>query len=207
MTLFEVGVVVAVVMILFVVFASVIFRPKPHKISIISCVNNLKQQVLAFKLWAGDNNDTYPMGVSVTNGGSMELVLKGNVVATFLAMSNELSTPKTLFCVEDDSRSSINNFGGLSNSNVSYFINADMTNEANPQMIVTGDSDLVLGGKILKPGLASLWTNDPVAWSGKRHEGGGNLGMADGSVQSTTSVSLRTYLQQTGLATNRFALP
>ena len=60
---------------------------------------------------------------------------------------------------------------------------------------------------MLRPGLVSLWTNDPVAWSATRHNKSGNIGLADGSVQSTTSGSLRTYLQQTGLATNRFALP
>ena len=206
MTLFEVGVIVAVVMILFVVFAPVIFRAKPHRSSRIGCTNNLKQNLLSFKLWAGDNNDTLPMGVSVAKGGSMELVAAGDVVTTFLVMSNELSTPKLLICPDDAGRSSAIDFGGLSNSNISYFVSADMTNDLNPQMILTGDSDLMLGGKMLKPGLVSLGTNAPVAW-GSRHSSGGNLGLADGSVQSTTSASLRTYLQQTGLATNRFALP
>ena len=205
MTLFEVGVVVAVVMILFVVFAPVVFRP--HRSSRIGCVNNLKQIWLAAKVWAGDNNDTLPMGISVTNGGSMELVATGNVIATFLVMSNELGTARIVFCPDDTSRFSTNDYGGLSNSNISFFISADMTNDSNPQMILTGDSDLMLGGKMLKPGLASLWTNDPVAWSTTRHNKSGNIGLADGSVQSTTSGSLRTYLQQTGLATNRFALP
>ena len=206
MTLFEVGVIVAVVMIFFVLFAPAFFGP--HRIiSRIGCANNVKQELLAFKIWAGDNNDTLPMGISVTNGGSMEMVATGNVAFTFLVMSNELSTPKVLFCPDDPSRFSTNDFGGLSNSNISYFISADMTNDANPQMLLTGDSDLALGGKMLRPGLVSLWTNDPVVWSTTRHNKSGNLGMADGSVQSTTSGSLRTYLQQTGLATNRFALP
>ena len=86
MTLFEVGVVVAVVMILFVVFAPVVFRPKPHRYSGISCANNIKQVRLAYLIWAGDNGDIFPTGISVTNGGSMELVATGNVVSTFLAM-------------------------------------------------------------------------------------------------------------------------
>ena len=207
MTLFEVGVIVAVVMIFFVLFAPAIFRPQPRRYPGIACINNLKQEVLSFKLWAGDNRDILPMGISVTNGGSMELVATGNVASTFLAMSNELSTPKILFCPDDTSHFLTNNFGGLCNSNISYFVSADMTNDANPQMILSGDSDLMLGGKMLKPGLASLWTNDSVAWSTTRHNKYGNIGLADGSVQSTTSGSLRTYLQQTGLATNRFALP
>ena len=147
------------------------------------------------------------MGISVTNGGSMEMVAAGNVVATFLAMSNELSTPRVLFCPDNTSHFFTNDFSGLSNSNISYFVSADTTNDSNPQMILSGDSDLMLGAKMLKPGLVSLWTNDPVAWSSTRHNKSGNLGLADGSVQSTTRGDLKTYLQKTGLATNRFALP
>ena len=67
----------------------------------INCVSNLKQIGIAYRLWEGDNNDKYPMLVSVTNGGAMELVATGNVAACFQVMSNELSTPKILLCPED----------------------------------------------------------------------------------------------------------
>ena len=43
-----------------------------------NCCNNLKQIGLAFRIWAGDNNDKYPMSVFLTNGGAMEAVLNGN---------------------------------------------------------------------------------------------------------------------------------
>ena len=203
MTLFEVGIVVAVVLILAVVFLSrTASSYSPENV----CINNLKQVNLSFKLWAGDNNDIYPMGGFATNGGSMEMVATGNVVATFLVMSNELITPRILFCPADTRRFAANNFGGLANSNLSYFVSADMTNDADPQMIVTGDSDWMLGGKLLKPGLVSLWTNDPVAW-GIRHPKSEHLGMADGSVQTVTTANLRNQLKQTSFVTNRFALP
>ena len=206
MTLFEVGIVVAVVIILFVVLAPNLFNHQTRS-SRIGCVNNLKQIGLSYRIWAGDNNDILPMGISVTNGGSMEIVATGNVAYTFLVMSNELSTSRILLCPDDTTRFYTNNFGGLSNSNISYFVGVDVTNSDNPQMILSGDSDLLVGGKLLKPGFAAIWTNDPVAWSGTRHPRSGNLGLADGSVQSTIISSLRTFLHQTGLATNRFALP
>ncbi len=206
MTLFEVGIVVAVVLIFLAVFLPMIGRPR-RSYSGIACVNNLKQVSLAFKIWAGDNGDILPMGISVTNGGSLELVATGNVVSTFQVMSNELGTPKVLLCPQDLARFGVNNFGGLSTSNISYFVSADMTNDMNPQMILVGDSDLMRGGKTLKLGLAALWTNDPVAWSGKRHSKAGNIGLADGSVADTSTPRLHIFLQQTSLATNRFAIP
>jgi hypothetical protein len=49
-------------------------RYKGHKRQKIRCVNDLKQVGIAFRLWEGDNNDKYPMAVSVTNGGAMELI-------------------------------------------------------------------------------------------------------------------------------------
>ena len=101
MTLFEVGVVVAIVMILIVLLLPRLATPN-GRISKINCTNNLKQVGLAYRIWEGDNGDIYPMGISVTNGGSMEMVATGNVVQTFLVMSNELSTPRILHCHRDD---------------------------------------------------------------------------------------------------------
>jgi competence protein ComGC len=206
MTLFEVGVVIAIVVILAAVFLPMLGRTdgRTHKIV---CVNNLKQINLAYKIWEGDNGDIFPMGISITNGGSMEMVQTGNVVQTFLAMSNELSTPIILFCPEDTGKFRTKSFTGLSNSNISYFVGVDVTNDMNPQAIIIGDCNFELRGVPVKSGLYSFWTNDPVAWQATRHINSGNLGLADGSVQSATSSGLQTYLQQTGFATNRFAIP
>jgi len=209
MNLFEVGVVIAIVMLLAAVFLPALFAPKRHA-SRINCVNNLKQIGLAYRIWEGDNGDIYPMGVSVTLGGSMEMAATGNVVQTFLVMSNELSTPKILYCPMDAARFPANVFTGLANSNVSYFVGLDVTNAANPQLILSGDSNFEIAGGPRKPGLRSFWTNDLVAWTSNRHvdpKPFGNLGFADGSVQQTTSADLRHYLQSTGLATNRFSIP
>jgi prepilin-type processing-associated H-X9-DG protein len=207
MTLFEVGVVIAIVMILVAVFLPKLARPHVNHARI-NCVNNLKQIGLAYRIWEGDNGDKYPMGISVTNGGSMETVATGDVVQSFLVMSNELSTPKILICREDTARIMAPSFAGLANSNISYFVGVDVTNDAaNPQMIISGDCNFQIGGVPVKPGLRQFWTNDPVAWMATRHVNAGNIGLADGSVQLTTSLKLRDFLQQTGLVTNRFAIP
>jgi hypothetical protein len=209
MTLFEVGVVIAVLLILALIILPAL--RDSHGISKaprITCVNNLKQICLAYRIWEGDNGDKYPMGVSITNGGSMEEVATGNALTTFLVMSNELSTPKILFCPADTTRTMANSFAlPIGNSNISYFVGVDVTNDLNPEMILSGDDNLEIGGIPIKSGLLELPTNAPVAWTAGRHKLAGNFGLNDGSVQQATIYTLQQAFQQTGLATNRLAIP
>ena len=203
MTLFEVGVIVAVVLVLAVIFLSrTASKFSPEAV----CINNQKQIALAYKLWAGDNNDTLPMGISVTNGGALELIATGNVVSVFQVMSNELSTPKILVCPAD-ARSEALDFPRLAHTNLSYFVGLDFTNDANPQIILSGDTHLEFAGLPVKPGIRALAQNDPVGWSSSRHQRTGNLGFTDGSVQTANSNQLHNFLRSTGVTTNRFALP
>jgi prepilin-type N-terminal cleavage/methylation domain-containing protein len=98
-----------------------------HKSTRINCVNNLKQVGLAFRLWEGDNDGKFPMQVSVTNGGTMELFSSGSQFSqfaflNFVAMSNQLSTPKILHCPADTEHIAATNFStGFSDANISYF--------------------------------------------------------------------------------------
>ena len=213
MTLFEVGILVAVVMILVIVFLPRITSPR-RTYGSIACVNNLKQLGLAYRVWAGDNNDLYPMGISITNGGSMELVRTGDVVQTYLVMSNELSTPKILYCPEDRIRTPAITFSSwIGNRNLSYFVGVHATNDLSPLLILSGDSHLTRSNlPPLPPGLHALGTNELVGWTNQRHTGSrhsdqGNIGLADGSVQQTDSTRMREFLTETGRATNSFAIP
>ena len=63
-----------------------------RKSSRVNCVNNLKQDGLAFKMWAGDNSDKYPTQISVTNGGAdgIGLSLETLLESCRANMSNEL---------------------------------------------------------------------------------------------------------------------
>ena len=196
----------------------------------IKCTNNLKQVSLAFRQWALDNNDKLLTEVSVTNGGAMEAVLAGDVATIFRVMSNELSTPKILFCPEDKRRiqatsfSKVAPFGGAysgvyfsNSSNASYFVNLN-SDFSTPQMFLLGDDHWLVGGKAnldgvaikgvpVNPGLLLLGTNTPVAWSHERHRKQGNVGLADGSVQVFSSRRLAEALRISGAATNRLAFP
>jgi prepilin-type processing-associated H-X9-DG protein len=216
LTLFEVLIVISVLLLLAAVFLPALARPRRHP-SGVSCVNDLKQVGLAFRVWEGDYGDKYPMSVSVTNGGTMELVESGVVWRHFQVMSNELNTPKILFCPQDtDSKRKMASifvasmisgqipFAG--NSNTSYFVDVDAT-DMNPTMFLAGDRNLTLKGVALSPGLHSLRTNELMGWTRDLHVNQGNVLMADGSVQAFSQRSLQTAWEQTGFATNRLAVP
>ena len=218
LTLVEVLVIIAVLAVVVALLLSWLAASKriPQKIN---CVSNLKQIGIAFRLWEGDNNGKYPMVVSVTNGGAMELITTGNVAACFQVMSNELSTPKILLCPEDTRRVRATNFSTLNSSNISYFVGLDAA-ETNPQMFLSGDDNFAIGGFPVKSGVLELSTNTPVTWTSlrhvaynshfwtaARHKFVGNIGMADGSAQQFTTDGLQKALQQTGVTTNRLVLP
>jgi prepilin-type processing-associated H-X9-DG protein len=185
----------------------------------INCTNNLKQIGLAFRTWALDNGDKYPMSVSVTNGGTMELVSSGAVFPHFMVMSNELSTPKVLICPAQNEKeivaaSTFNRAAGgqpniipfTNNNNVSYFVGPDAT-DSNPQMILCGDANLLITNRPIGHGLVTVGTNLPVTWSAARHVNQGNIGLADGSVQQFNSARLWQAFKDTGSATNRLLIP
>src|SRR4051812_21954709 len=189
----------------------------------INCTNNLKQIGLSFKQWALDNQDRYPSQVPVTNGGTMELVSSGAAWVHFRVMSNELNTPKVLFCPEEKNpnRRSATSFdvsfaatappsGGIvpfaSDTNTSYFVGVDAT-DLFPGMWLVGDANFKIGKVPLTPGLKSLGTNTPIRWNDSRHKGQGNIGFADGSVMQLANATLIPSLRSTGNLTNRLAMP
>ena len=184
------------------------------------CVNYLKQIGLAFRIWEGDNGGKFPMQVSVTNGGAMELAVRGDVSAIFRVISNELSTPKVLVCPQDTSRHFATNFTtDLNHQTISYFAGLDAEDKY-PQMILSGDDNLEVSAVRVRPGSLNLLTNASIEWTENERHGRpqqwsihrqhyrlGNVGLADGSVLSTTVSTLTSALANTGFATNRLVIP
>jgi hypothetical protein len=202
--------VVVVILVVVFLFATVFPWPEPsakRKATLIQCANNLRVIGLAYKLWSGDQTANYPMQVSVTNGGTMELANKGIAYVNFQAMSNELSTPKFLICPVDADPIVATNFTtDFNNSKISYFVGVDAVDEY-PQRILSGDDNLEISGVSVNSGLLELPTNAPIIWTAERHKFVGNIGFADGGViQVTTTNGLQKLLPQTGLATNRLAI-
>jgi prepilin-type processing-associated H-X9-DG protein len=215
-TLIELLIVMACLVLLVAMLLPALARPKRAAPGY-RCRNNLKQIGIAFRVWALDNRDQYPMRVSVPKGGTMELAERGIVFPSFLVMSNELSTPKILVCPDDPasekrmattfsySSPAQPNVLFASDKNVSYFVGVDAEN-TQPSMLLTGDSNLGLQGGRLMSGLQSFWTNSPICWLEPRHGKWGNIGMADGSVQQASTKELRKALSESGV-TNRLAIP
>jgi prepilin-type N-terminal cleavage/methylation domain-containing protein/prepilin-type processing-associated H-X9-DG protein len=220
-TLVELLVVVGIVGILAAILLPALSKAKARSTRI-SCVCNLKQVGVAFRTWALDHNDKYPMQVSITNGGTMEFTgspANPMVFTHFNVMSNELSTPKVLFCPADRDRSRVvaTDFVGMPNgsgkpvlfvgdTNLSYFVGVDAT-DVLPQMFLTGDDNLAIGGVRMNRHIVTLGSDAAISWTKERHNFQGNIGLADGSVQQFGALKLRNALGYTGVATNRLAIP
>ena len=209
LTLVEVLVVIVILAVLAMIIIARNNRPIDKRVAQkINCINNLKQIGLAYRIWEGDHGDKYPTQTSVTNGGTMELTANGkNAWLNFLVMSNELSTPKVLVCPDDkEHQPPAANFSSQLVGHVSYFVGLDAADNF-PKSVLSGDDNFAIGGVPIKSGLLEFSTNAPIAWTASRHKNTGNIGLADGSVWATDNKQLVQKLIETGVATNRLAIP
>jgi prepilin-type processing-associated H-X9-DG protein len=163
----------------------------------VCCNCNMKQITLGFKVWAGDHFGKNPMEISVTNGGTLEYA--GDAFRHFQIVSNELNTPFALVCTAKDFSPA------FSNTNVSYFAGLD-ADDSLPQMFLAGDRN-VTNGTSIHSGILTLTTRSPAGFDQRLHNGRGNIGLADGSVQTLTREQLWNAVINSGSDTNRLAMP
>jgi prepilin-type processing-associated H-X9-DG protein len=167
---------------------------------------------MAFKTWEANNNDKFPMCFARTNIETMKSIGNGKAYVLWQTLSDELSTPTDLRCPADTLRTTATNFNiGLSDANISYFFSLDTLDDTHPQMILDGDDNLVVNGVRVKTGILNLPITDSLTWTKERHGGRGNIGMADGSVQQTTSITLNSAviaaINGATVATYRWVIP
>jgi prepilin-type N-terminal cleavage/methylation domain-containing protein/prepilin-type processing-associated H-X9-DG protein len=236
-TLIELIVVIAVVAILAASLLPAMAGARSGALRLI-CSNNLKQVGVAFRTWSMSHNGNMPLRVAYSQGGDSDDIGFRVLAATqktsayagsrgvsmmFLCMSNELSTPKKLYCPAESEaslRQTATTFSGVggpgtvpftNDLNVSYFIGVD-AQETYPRMLLSGDHNL--GGNANPPTvsyMAGPATGTPFIYLGTNfsvnqgpafldtmHAQRGNVLMADGSVEFFSRSGLQDALQNTG---------
>lgn len=205
-TLIELLVIIAVLAILGTMIDFGLPPSAKRKAIQINCLNNLKQIGLAYHIWAADHNGQFPMAVSVTNGGAMELA-STDAWKSFQLLSNELQIPRILMCPGDSQQiPQATNFSAELKPKISYFIGLDATTNR-PTTWLTGDDNFETNSIRTKSGVVELKANPPPVWSKTRHQRSGNILLADGFVLIVSNTNIAAQLSRTGLATNRIVIP
>lgn len=170
------------------------------------CMNNLRLAGSAYRLWGNSQILAFPMNRPVTNGGSLEYLLKGQVNRYFQIMSNSKGVNPSVLICPADTRIAATNFASLQNSNISYFVGVD-ADESDPRMFISGDRNWLTNGVAVGSGLGPVRQTDSVGWSSAIHHFRGNIVLSDGSAQSCTSEDLQMLLKDAGTNQQRLAFP
>jgi len=180
---------------------------RPHTGNGISCMNNVRQMDLGFIMYAGDNNGKFAIQTSITNGGTMEFLERNQTFPHYQKLAPYISYPRVLVCPVDKNRQAPDNYQNLSDTNLSYFLNADVSTNNSTTSIMAGDRNLEANGQPVRHGTFTLQTNMDLSWSTELHRTLGVLGFADGHVEICRTINLNAAIRRQALATARLSIP
>ena len=225
-TLIELLVVIAIIAILAALLLPALAKAKARA-QRINCISNLKQVGLGFRMFSGDHNEKFPWQTSIADGGTVNAAgtSLGSPLEHYRAASNELNSPKVLFCNADGrgpKASSWETTAGVAQNfndhlKLTYFTGLE-ADETKPQTILTGDYNIT--------GANGAWPGGPAATGAPRfltfstpttapnafptdwdygpnsstggdaiHKNQGNIGLGDGSASQVTGNGLRRQVQ------------
>jgi prepilin-type N-terminal cleavage/methylation domain-containing protein len=160
------------------------------------CINNHRQIGVGLRVWSGDNADKFPWAVPTSFGGSMGSI---DWADNFRVASDELGSPKILFCPTDKQRKQPTGWGPLELDgarHISSFLGLDAS-ESNPQSILAGDRN-VYGSS--SPDQDLVWTRSQVESINPKFDGNmmhgahGYIVLADASVHLVNSAQLAEHI-------------
>ena len=178
-------------------------RPRSHRVI---CANNLRQIGLAVQLWSNDHGDDPPWEVTTSNGGTRIHPLAVNTWFQFYWMSNELRSPKILFCPSDSGQPAWN-FG---NGPDGGYVHSSFRNAATSYVLshafervgsamIAADRNLGFDGTsggCNRFGPAWEVSARPLSsrfrWNTNLHNSAGNLLRLDGRVDQISNTMLDT---------------
>lgn len=202
----ELLIILATLLLLALVVLPALANNRPRSQRVI-CANNLRQIGVAQQLWGNDHNDLLPVMVPVNQGGTRAHALAANTWLHFAWLSNELATPKIVFC-PSDSGNPAQDFTGsptggylhpnFANRATSYFTSYSGFLGDPQWTIINGDRNVTIQGSsscsLLNAASRIDFGSSAVQWTTNLHTLSGNVQLRDGRVMMTSSAELRALL-------------
>ena len=205
MTLVEVLIVITALVIVVAVFIP--RQAHPSTASQINCMMNIKQIDFAFLMDAEDNSRRFTIQTPVTNGGTMEFLDRNQTFPHYQKLSKYLPDLLVFVCPADKTRHAADNYEHLTDNNLSYFLNADVSTNNPSKSIMVGDRHLQANGKPVGHGTFTVRTNMFLTWTAEMHRGNGILGFADGHTETCRPYNLNLVIQSQAFAATHLSIP